>query len=380
VTALAPTATLAERQRRVRARFDDIQVDGLFITHLPNILYLANHAGSAGALVLTADSAHLLVDGRYTESVRAMQASSAASPDTRIWDVSASYDEAIAACFAELGLGRIGFEADHLTVSRFNWFTETLAARDGTVGLRPTSEVVEQERVRKDEYELELIRRAASRIAPVADAAFAAIRPGVTEREVAAAIEGALRAAGYDRPAFDTIVASGPNAALPHYRAGNRHLAVADVVVLDFGGVMDGYCCDLTRTVSVGPPTSETRRVHAAVRDAQQAAIDAIRPGFPASDVDAAARQLLAARGLGAAFTHGTGHGLGLEVHELPRVTRPRTDARVASALLQPGMVFTVEPGAYLPGWGGVRIEDDVLVTDQGCEVLTSVPRELLAL
>jgi Xaa-Pro aminopeptidase len=187
-----------------------------------------------------------------------------------------------------------------------------------------------------------------------------------------------MREAGYERPAFDTIVASGPNAALPHHRAGDRVLAAGDLVVLDFGGVLDGYCCDLTRTVSVGPPSSQAVRVHAAVCDAQRAAIAAVRPGLEASAVDAAARNVLEQHGLGDAFGHGTGHGLGLDIHEDPRIARPRSDA--PAVRLEPGMVFTVEPGAYLPGWGGVRIEDDVLVTETGCDVLTSVSRDLSAL
>jgi Xaa-Pro aminopeptidase len=237
--------------------------------------------------------------------------------------------------------------------------------------------VIEQLRLVKDGFEIALLREAARRLTPVAARAVAAVRPGVTEREVAGTIEAALREAGYERPAFETIVASGPNAALPHYRAGDRKLEPGDVVVLDFGGVLDGYCSDLTRTVSVGPPTDEARRVYGAVLEAQQAAIAAVRPGVLTADVDGAARSLLHARGLGEAFGHGTGHGLGLDVHEEPRITRPRTD--MPPVALTPGMVFTVEPGAYLPGWGGVRIEDDVLVTGDGCEVLTAVPHALAA-
>ena len=155
-------------------------------------------------------------------------------------------------------------------------------------------------------------------------------------------------------------------------------LAAGDLVVLDFGGVLDGYCCDLTRTVSIGSPSAQARQVYDAVCEAQKAALAAVKPGIEAGAVDAAARTLLEGRGLGAAFGHGTGHGLGLDVHEEPRVARPRPDS--PSVLLEPGMVFTIEPGAYLPGWGGVRIEDDVLVTETGCEVLTSASRDLLAL
>ena len=188
-----------------------------------------------------------------------------------------------------------------------------------------------------------------------------------------------MREAGYERPAFDTIVASGPHSAMPHYRAGTRVLASGDLVVLDFGGVLDGYCCDLTRTVSIGPPSREMRRVYEAVRDAQAAAIAAVKPGIDASVVDTAARDVVRDRGLAEAFGHGTGHGLGLDVHEEPRVGKPRAD--LAPVILAPNMVFTIEPGAYLPGSGGVRIEDDVLVTERGCELLTHVGRdELLAL
>jgi Xaa-Pro aminopeptidase len=152
-------------------------------------------------------------------------------------------------------------------------------------------------------------------------------------------------------------------------------LTAGDLVVLDFGGVLDGYCCDLTRTVTIGPPTPEARRVYGAVLEAQEAAIAAVHPGINASDVDGAARRVLESHGLGEAFGHGTGHGLGLDVHEDPRISKPRPDATATP--LSPGMVFTIEPGAYLPGWGGVRIEDDGLVTETGVEVLTSVPKEL---
>jgi Xaa-Pro aminopeptidase len=205
------------------------------------------------------------------------------------------------------------------------------------------------------------------------------VRAGEREREIATVIEMAMRDAGYERPAFDTIVTSGPHSAMPHYRAGTRVLMSGDLVVLDFGGVLDGYCCDLTRTVSIGPPSREVRRVYDAVRDAHAAAVAAVKPGIDASAVDAAARDLLRDRGLGDAFGHGTGHGLGLDVHEEPRVGKPRAD--LPPVTLTPNMIFTIEPGAYLPGFGGVRIEDDVLVTEDGCELLTHVQRdELLAL
>jgi Xaa-Pro aminopeptidase len=370
---------LAARHRAIRARVAALGLDGLVVTNPTNIRYLSNHAGSAGTLVITPSDVHLLIDFRYQESVRSTQASDAACPGLRTWPVPASYDEALIEMLSNQGMpAKLGIEAAHLTVARKEWLERTSIARELALGWTSTERVVEQIRLVKDANEVANLRDAAARLTFVAERAFMAIRPGVMEREVAAAIEMGLRSAGYERPAFDTIVASGPNAALPHYRAGLRILKPGDLVVLDFGGVLDGYCSDLTRTVSVGAPTADALRLHAAVREAQRAAIEVVKPGVPATSVDAAARNVLESRGLGDAFGHGTGHGLGLDIHEEPRVGPPRSHS--ASVQLEPGMVFTIEPGAYLPGMGGVRIEDDVLVTGDGCEVLTSVPRELLAL
>jgi Xaa-Pro aminopeptidase len=378
VTNGLPTSdVLAGRHRRVRGAIEALGLEALIVTAPANIRYLANHAGTAGTLVVTQKALHLLVDFRYQEAVRSVQASPAACPGLRIWPVPASYDEALVSMLIEIGISTAGIEAAHLTVARHEWLVRTLATRNAAILLRSTERMVEQLRLVKDASEVMAIRHSADRLSGVVNEAFAAVRAGVTERSVAGVIERALRDAGYERPAFDTIVASGPNSALPHYRAGNRLLSPGDLVVLDFGGVLDGYCSDLTRTVSVGQPSPEASRLHAAVRDAHAAAVDAVRPGVAASTVDGAARQVLVAHGLGEAFGHGTGHGLGLDVHEEPRVSQPRPD--VPNTLLEPGMVFTIEPGAYLTGFGGVRIEDDVLVTETGYEVLTSVPRDLRA-
>jgi len=368
---------LAARHARVREVLAANGLDALIVTTPANIRYLANHVGTAGTLIVTATDLHLLVDFRYREAVRARQGSPAACPGLQVHDVPDSYDEALASVTMQLPVRRIGIEAGHLTVARQEWLIRTWQSRSAGIVLDSTERIIERSRAVKDAFEIAVLREAARRLTPVAEQAMRSVRQGVTEREVAAAIESALRAAGYVRPAFDTIVGSGPNSALPHYRAGDRVLHAGDLVVLDFGGVLDGYCSDLTRTVSVGNPSPEARRLHAAVREAQEAAIAAVTPGVTTADVDRAAREVLVGHGLGEAFGHGTGHGLGLDVHEEPRVSKPRSD--VPPARLEPGMVFTVEPGAYLPGFGGVRIEDDVLVTDTGCEVLTSVPRELRA-
>lgn len=375
---LPSSPLLAARHARVRSWMAASGLDAFVVTSATNIRYLANHIGSAGVLVLTGDAAHLLVDFRYTEAVTRLQQSPAACPDLIVGAVPASYDGALVQCLVEIGAGAVGFEAEHVSVARRDAWQRLVHERSLTLDFRAANRVVEALRIIKDESEVAALRAAAVALTPVAAAALATARAGVRERVVAAAIESALRDAGFDRPAFDTIVASGPHAALPHHRAGDRILAPGDLVVLDFGGVLDGYCSDLTRTVSIGPPSDAAHRLYASVFEAQTAAIAAVRPGIETAAVDGAARAVLRERGLGDAFGHGTGHGLGLEVHEEPRVTWPRAD--VASIRLEPGMVLTVEPGAYLPGFGGVRIEDDVLVTETGCEVLTQVSRELRVL
>ena len=376
----APSTTaLAQRHDRIRESLETLSLDALIVTPPSNIRYLSNHAGSAGILVITREAVHLLVDFRYHEAVRALQGSPSACPGFQLWDVPASYEEALISCLADIGVTTVGFEAAHVTVARYEWWRETIVGRGLDITLRSTERIVEQARLIKDAFEVATLREAAARLDTVMPQVLAAVRAGGREREIAAVIEMAMREAGYERTAFDTIVASGPHSAMPHYRAGTRVLTSGDLVVLDFGGVLDGYCCDLTRTVSIGPPSREARRVYDAVRDAQAAAVAAVKPGIDASAVDAAARELLRDRGLGDAFGHGTGHGLGLDVHEEPRVGKPRPD--LPPVTLDPNMVFTIEPGAYLPGFGGVRIEDDVLVTEDGCELLTHLQREeLLAL
>ena len=373
--ALPSSSTLAARQARLRESFAALGIDALVVSHLPNLRYLTNHVGTAGLAVFTASGGHLLLDFRYRTALEILQASPSACPDLTMRAVPGSYDAALAECLRGLDETRVGFESQHVAVARHAAWERAWTERRPGATFVATDGAVERLRVIKDDDEIARLRAAAAGLTPVADAAFAAVRPGVAEKEVAGVIEAALRARGFERPAFDTIVASGPNAALPHHRAGERKLVEGDLVVLDFGGVLDGYCSDLTRTVSVGTPSSDALRVHAAVLAAQRAAIDTVRPGVLASLVDAAARQVLDAKGLGEAFGHGTGHGLGLDVHEDPRVARAMADS--PSAPLQAGMVLTVEPGAYLAGWGGVRIEDDVLVTPTGCETLTSVPRDL---
>jgi len=376
--ALPTSSQLSDRQARVRRRLDVLNLDAFVVTSPVNIRYLSNHVGSSGIFVLTRDGAHLLVDSRYSEAVRMLQQTASACPALVVRHVDDSYEDALLQCLGEIGTNNVGFEATQLSVASYDAWRRKADGIGLSVGFHATERIVEEARLIKDAYEIATLREAAARLTPVAASAFEAVAAGGSERAVAAVLEAALRRAGYERPSFDTIVASGPNSALPHHRAGDRKLSSGDLVVLDFGGVLDGYCSDLTRTVSIGPPSPESRRLYTAVYDAQRAAIESICPGVESVTVDAAARSILQERGLGEAFGHGTGHGLGLDVHEEPRISRPRAD--IPSVRLEPGMVVTIEPGAYLPGFGGVRIEDDVLVTETGYEVLTAVPREFRSL
>jgi len=366
---------VAARQTRLRQRLGALSLDALVVTCAPNIRYLSNHTGSAGVLVVTPAGIHLLVDSRYREAVRLLQQSPSACLGLVVREVPASYDEALLDCLGDLDVSVVGFEAAHVPVAAHDRWRRMAETRQLDISFTSTESLVEEIRAVKDPFEIATLREAAARLTSVAVSVFDTVRAGETERAVAGMVDTAIRHAGYERSAFDTIVASGPNAALPHHHSGDRVLTAGDLVVFDFGGVLDGYCCDLTRMVSIGPPSSEARRLYDAVYDAHQAAIAAIRPGVESTAVDAAARSLLNERGLGEAFGHGTGHGLGLDVHELPRISRARAD--IASVPLEAGMVFTVEPGAYVPGFGGVRIEDDVVVTETGCEVLTAVPHGL---
>ncbi|MFO7692941.1 MAG: Xaa-Pro peptidase family protein [Vicinamibacterales bacterium] len=378
-----PADLLTARHARVRAALGREGLDALVVFHLPNIRYLTGFAGSAGIAVLGPEDIVLITDGRYATEVETRVAPGC--PGLRLLKVDPTYDATLSALLRGLDGPRVGFESAYLTVKRFDALTaalrDTPSRRLGA--LIPAERMVEAARIAKDAAELAAFRRAGALISAVAREVLGGVRAGQREWEVAADIDDRIRRGGFERPAFDTIVASGPNGALPHARPGDRRLQAGDLVVLDFGGVYDGYCVDITRTVSVGTPGTEARRVYDAVAAAQMAAAGAVKPSAPVTDVDEAARAVLESRGLGAAFSHATGHGLGLEIHEEPRVGPRRADIPGVPPAgrddrLEPGVVFTIEPGAYLPGFGGVRIEDDVVVTETGVEWLTDVPRELL--
>jgi Xaa-Pro aminopeptidase len=359
------------RLSALRARWATQGSAACVISSLTNIHYLTGLPASAGLLVQDAQhgaGAALLLDGRYTTVANELQAEGALGP-VEVVLVDGAYDDALGRALQQRGPGRVVFESEHTSVATLSrWQQRFPAEWHGSEAL------VEPLRLRKDAWELDLMRRAGAMISAVANRLHDWVAEGRTERDIAADIDRALILAGFSKPAFDTIVASGPNSARPHARPGARRLTSGDLVVLDFGGVLDGYCVDLTRMAAVGRVAPEAEALYAAVRSAHAAALEVIGAGVPAQRVDAAARQVLEHQGLGAAFVHGTGHGLGLQVHEAPRVSRLSPPGEV----LEAGMVCTVEPGAYVPGLGGARLEDDVVVTDTGAELLTTASRDLL--
>lgn len=357
------------RQQRLQNSLSTHRLDALLVTHPPNLRYLCGFTGSAGALLLTEKKAVFITDGRYTEQARA---------EVRAAQIVIARQGPLAAAAAWLashqkkgrrGPSKIGMESEHMTVAARSRLARMLPSG---FRLREAPALVEQARMVKDQDEIACLRSAVLLGASLFDRALEVIRPGVSETEVAAVMEYAARTAGAQAMSFETIIASGERSALPHGRASQALIPGQGFVVCDFGVILSGYCSDMTRTVWVGQPCAEARRMYQAVKQAQQAAVDAVKPGISVSDVDRTARKSLQKSGLAKYFTHSTGHGVGLEIHEAPRVAAGQVE------VLQPGMVITIEPGVYLPGRWGVRIEDMVVVTEQGCEVLTPTSKELV--
>jgi Xaa-Pro aminopeptidase len=353
------------RQGTLREGLATTQFDALLVSHLPNIRYLCGFTGSSGLLLIEEAGSVFFTDVRYDTQAHA-EVKSAKVVVARQAVLNAAA-ERIAAL---RGRKAIGIEAEHATVSERKRLNDLLPAR---LRLKNATALVERLRMVKDEEELALIRTAVRLGAKLFDRALEVIRPGVKESEVAAEMEYMARRAGAEEMSFSTIIASGTRSALPHGRASDQPIKPGGFVVCDFGVILAGYCSDQTRTVWVGSASQEARAAYEAVQEAQQAAIAAVRPGARASDVDGAARKVLRKRGLGRYFTHSTGHGVGLEIHEAPRVAAGQKD------VLRPGMVITIEPGVYFPGKWGVRIEDMVAVTERGCDVLTPTSKSFLA-
>ena len=358
---------IRSRVERLQALLAEAGLDGLVVVGRTNVRYLSGFSGSSGVLVVSRSPSAapvLVTDFRYVEQA-AQQA-----PGTRVVQFRDQLVEALGPVLAELGLEKVGFEADHLSYLQATRWMEALP------GVRwvPVEQQVESVRAIKEREELEAVRQAVALTDRAFEYLLREMKAGMTEREIAWRLEVFLRGQGAERLAFPTIVASGPNGALPHAAPTDRALQPGDLVVLDFGCVVGGYCSDMTRTVVVGPEVPpRAREVYELVRRAQQAGVEAVRPGPTGREVDAAARSVIEQAGLGDRFGHGLGHGVGLEVHEpIPRL------APSAQTVLQAGMLTSVEPGVYVPGWGGVRIEDLVLVTPDGHEVLTGSTKELV--
>jgi len=352
---------VTSRLDRLRGALEEAGADAILIGFRPNVRYLCGFSGSSAALHVARDAATLFTDSRYT--LQAQDEVGGAAVET------VTGPPAIAAVKSARGVSRVGFEAEHLSVAAW----ESLSAAASGAKLVPTRGLVERLRVVKEPAEIGMIEASVQLNSRAFDNAVPGMRAGVAESEVASTIERLMRELGADGTAFESIVASGPRGALPHARASSRRMRAGEPVVVDIGAMVEGYASDMTRTVFVGEPGEVGRRVHAAVLAGVLRAEATVRAGVSTAEVDAAARAAIAEAGLGEhAYRHGTGHGVGLEVHEAPHV------GRGASVILAAGMVLTIEPGVYVPEWGGVRIEDVVLVEETGCRVLTGTPREIL--
>jgi Xaa-Pro aminopeptidase len=359
----------ALRRERLQAAVAALGADAALVTSLVNVRYLTGLASSNAAFLLPADGPGVLAtDARYA------LAADRDCPDVELV-VGRMTELALIGRASGCGLGRVAFESHEVTVERH----EALTASAPGVEFIPLGRAVEELRVVKDPGEIALLARACAITTAAFEEVVPRIRPGMTERALAAALERAMSDRGAERPAFDTIVASGPNGAIPHHVPGSRELSAGDLVTIDFGARYGGYHADMTRTVALGEPAAWQREIYALVAAAQQAGMQAATPGTDVSAVDGAARGLIEEAGHGDHFTHGLGHGVGLEIHEAPIMGHGKTGR------LRDRVAITVEPGIYLPGMGGVRIEDTLVVragagTAVPQELLTTTTRELLAL
>jgi Xaa-Pro aminopeptidase len=349
------------RQERLRARLEERKLTFLVVTTPCNVFYLTGFRGSAGVAVFGASEAMLWVDPRYTLQARTD------AQGVKVFEEKKPLLSAAARWLSRKRVSAAGYEDDNLSHRDFRAFER--AVRRG-LRLVPAGGIVEDLRIIKDEDEIERIREAGRITVDVLEEVLSQIRVGARESDLAAEIEYRMRRKGAEGAAFETIVASGPRAAYPHARASNKELRKGELVIFDLGAILDGYAADMTRTFYLGKPSGGTVRLYKAVLEAQQRAVEALRPGVRASAVDLAARRALERRRLAKYFTHSTGHGVGLHIHEKPRL------ARKEKARLEAGSVVTAEPGIYMEGLGGIRLEDTVLVTECGHEVLTPAPMD----
>lgn len=357
---------MKSRIQKIQKALSSADLDCYLVTHLPHIRYLCGFSGSNALLLVRAKRADFFTDSRYAEQIR-----------TEVKGVSRHVPAGgnLIAKLAELplfakGHPRMGFQPRHLNVDQHTVLTQKL----GGALLVPHDHLVDSLTWVKNPQETDYIRKAAEIVDRAFELILPTMRPGVRESDVAAELEYQMLMLGSEGAAFETICASGFRSALPHGKASRKKIKSGDFVTLDFGALIHGYCSDITRTVVVGQASARQKKIYEIVKRAQRAAVQKIRPGASTRAVDAAARNIISKAGYGKQFGHGTGHGLGLEVHQGPSLS-PRNDSRLVA-----GMIVTVEPGIYIPGFGGVRIEDDVRVTRSGHEVLTQAPKRLIEL
>jgi len=354
------------RIEALRASMSEKGIDALLIEKRENYFYLTGFTGEDSFCVVTGDSIHLIVDFRFTTQAEAEILKNACA--CKVVEYSGDINETLKLLFYELGVEKIGYDTAHMSCKRFADVKKAVNA----VKFVDAAGLIEQLRLRKDISEITLINEAVN----IADRAFNAllqhIRPGISELEVAAELEFQMKKLGSSKPSFETIIASGERSALPHGTASGKTIRFGDALTIDFGATFQGYCSDMTRTVFIGKVKPQLKRIYEIVLLAQQTAVAGCYAGLSGCEVDALARDVIVGEGFGARFGHGTGHGLGLEIHENPRIS-PRYKAS-----LEDGMVVTIEPGIYLPGIGGVRIEDVVVIDGTRPRVLTKTPKELL--
>jgi len=353
-----------ERLSRLRSKLSSEGVDGLLVTHATNRKYMSGFTGSSGVLLITANRALLLSDFRYKTQAPAQ------APAFEFLEHGANLMESIRDAVSDLGIRRLAYEDHEMTVATFTKYKKELQG----IELVPSGEWIERLRMIKSAGELAIMREAMALADKTFNHIVGLLKPGMKEVEVALEMEFYMRHHGATSSSFDTIVASGERSALPHGIASERVLQSGEFVKLDFGAYYQGYCSDLTRTVMLGKPTQRHREIYDIVLDAQMDALEGIRPGMSGKEADAIARNRIASRGFGDYFGHGLGHGLGMEIHEAPRLSIN------GDLALEPGMTVTVEPGIYLPGFGGVRIEDDIVITANGVEILTRAPKNFIVI
>lgn len=355
------TPTFADRQARLRNQLEKDRLPLLLVTSLVNIFYLTGFQGSAGVAIVGPSDLILFVDPRYTLQAREQACG------VEVLEAKRGLLRAAAAWLSRRRVRKVGYEPAHLACAEFDRLAKETCSG---VTFKPAGGLIEELRAVKDQDEVAKIRGAGRLTAEVFEEVLTQVRPGVRESDLAAEIEYRMRLKGADGAAFETIVASGPRGAFPHARPSRKLLEKHDLVIFDLGAILSGYAADMTRTVCLGEPARRIRRLYNLVAAAPQRAIETLRQGIRAGQVDAVARRFLEARGVGKYFTHSTGHGVGLEIHEAPRLGRGE------KTRLRAGCVVTVEPGIYLEGMGGIRIEDTVLVGADGAEILTPAPKD----